>query len=444
MRKGVPFAGPLPTDNVHPGPQGYKQYAANAAKLIAGGTPSRGDSGVVTDPALAADINAAPASGAPIPLDGARQPSPPDQLTGQPPALGGPKQPQGATPAPSPPPGMMDLSKAESELARQHAQTVSNLTSDPRGADNPTALAHALQKADVQFRSKQMALTAQKQAITEARNATADQYVQRMMKGPIDPTIVDQIAADQNLDLSTRENLWRIYQQHTKQTAEGDLAKYGPKFFDYYKRVTADSSDPNKIRDPSQIYALAAPQEDGSQGLTLAGADKLTAELRAAKVPENVGDKKMQDGALAYAKHQLSFEFEIGNFKMRDPKGEDAFNVGFLPAFFKYYEAGITEGKSPAELMDKKNLDNLLQPFRRTPAQLAKDQLEAGVEAGGTTGAAQANEPPAGAAAYLKTHPELRDAFEQKYGPGTASAILGAPPVPTAPAVPVPAPPMAQ
>lgn len=39
---GVPFAGPLPTDNVHPGPQGYRDYAAGAVKLIPTGPAALG------------------------------------------------------------------------------------------------------------------------------------------------------------------------------------------------------------------------------------------------------------------------------------------------------------------------------------------------------------------------------------------------------------------
>lgn len=286
----------------------------------------------------------------------------------------------GSTPPVAPPPGMADLANTEAELARQHARTIANLAADPRGADNPTAFAHAMQKADVEFRSRQMAITAQKQAIIEARNAAADGYVQRMMKGPIDPSLVTQMADDQHLDASSRENLYRLYEAHTKQTADGDTAKYGTKFFDYYKRVTAPDGDPNKIRDPSQIYALAVPKEDGSQDLTLAGVDKLKSELQSARSPERVGETKMRDGAVSYAKHQLSFEADYGTFKLRDPKGEDIFNISFLPAFYQYYEKGIAEGKTPAELLKKENIDSLISPLKRTDAQRARDMIEGGVD----------------------------------------------------------------
>jgi hypothetical protein len=221
-----------------------------------------------------------------------------------------------------------------------------------------------------------MAISAQKQAITIARNSAADGYVQRMMKGPIDPSIVGEIAADPHLDRETRTNLWSVYGAHTRSSAEGDIAKYGPKFFDYYRRVTAGDTDPDKIRDPAQLYALAAPKEDGSQELTLAGVDKLRQELIASHAPEKVGDVETRKGFLAYAKHQLSFEADYGMFKLRDPMGEDAFNIGFLPAFFSKFEA------LPPEQKTKENLDKLIEPFKRTPQDMMRDRLAAGAEGG--------------------------------------------------------------
>lgn len=382
------------------------------------GAPAKGGAAAAvnenTDPALNGEINAAPNAGE-TPLDGPA----PDQMVGA-----------GTIPPPAKPPGMQDLANAEAELARQHAQTITALENDPRAPSNPAALAHALQKADVTFRSRQMAITAQKQSITEARNAAADGYVQRMMKGEVSPDLVQQVAADPYLDTQTRENLWRVYEAHTKQAADGDAAKYGPKFFDYYQRVTAPDGDPNKIRDPSQVYALAVPKADGSQDLTLAGVDKLRQELQASSSPERVGDTKMREGALAYAKHQLSFEADYGTFKIPDPKGQDAFNIGFLPAFFGYYEKGITAGKSPTELLSREKLDTLIAPFKRSPADLARDRLSAGTDAGAAQQSAASGPPPA-AVSYLQAHPELRDAFDQKYGAGTAAKMLSGAPAPS-------------
>lgn len=51
QKQGVPFAGPLPTDNIHPAPQGYRQYAASAAKLIPTGPAGDQVVGQSTPPA---------------------------------------------------------------------------------------------------------------------------------------------------------------------------------------------------------------------------------------------------------------------------------------------------------------------------------------------------------------------------------------------------------
>jgi hypothetical protein len=52
QQHGVPFAGPLPTNDVHPSPQGYKDYAQKAAQLIA--APQGTDQVVGAQPAPAA------------------------------------------------------------------------------------------------------------------------------------------------------------------------------------------------------------------------------------------------------------------------------------------------------------------------------------------------------------------------------------------------------
>src|SRR6185437_10196725 len=100
--------------------------------------------------------------------------------------------------------------------------------------------------------------------------------------------------------------------------------------------------------------------------------------------PEGEAESKMKAGALAYAKHQLSFEQDFGTFKLRDPRGEDAFNVGFLPAFYQAYDAGIKAGKTPGQLLSKDSpdfiVDKVMAPFKRSPAQFLKDRLDAGGE----------------------------------------------------------------
>ncbi len=53
---GVPFAGPLPTDNVHPGPEGYRNYARQATRLAGGGETAPGSVATERAPTRQGDV----------------------------------------------------------------------------------------------------------------------------------------------------------------------------------------------------------------------------------------------------------------------------------------------------------------------------------------------------------------------------------------------------
>jgi hypothetical protein len=364
-------------------------------------------------------------------VTGGAQPPQGGQLVGAPVS----DNPPTTTPPVSPAPGMADLANAEAELARNHANTIMRLNSDPELANNPNAHIKALALEDRNNREKQVALTASRMALTEGRNAAADGYVQQMMKGPLDPQIIQQIADDPKLDATTRENLWRVYAAHTKNTADGDTAKYGPAFFDNFQKIHLPDDDPNKIRDPSQLYALATPKADGSQDLTLAGVDKLTAELKSGAKPETTAESAVRLATIEYAKKQMVLEYPDFS-SMKDSKGEASFNIGFVPQFYKYWDDGIKAGKTPQQLADRKAIDDMITPLLRNPAELLRDQLNAADAAR----SAPQQGPPAPvvvtptspAALYLRANPDSRGDFDKRYGAGSADRILGATPPPAA------------
>jgi hypothetical protein len=329
------------------------------------------------------------------------------------------------------PPGMAGLAQAEAELARSHAATVANLTSDPRGAANPTALAHALQKADTEFRSKQMALTAQKQALTEQRNAAADSYVQEMMKGPIDPGILERMRQDGRLDLQTRENLWHAYEAHTKNNAEGDAVKYGAKFFETYSRITAGSDDPNKVRDPAEIYRMAVPKEDGSQDLTLAGADKLVTELKNNKASWGENLQKQRDQLKAAVKPLIDKSNPL--MGKIDESGE--LNLGrFMWDLDQKVKQAIEEKKDPTELLNPNTYaqnPGLLAPYQKSLQQSLKDKT-ASLSGQGVAAPA----PSAGSVGIKPRQPgETVTDYMKRIGGGIAP-VMPAPMQPAAPIAP--------
>jgi hypothetical protein len=252
----------------------------------------------------------------------------------------------------------------------------------------------------------------QKEAAEKAGNG----YVQQMLKDPtqVDPTA---IANDPNLKYEQKLQLTDRLNAALAGKGQGhDIQTYGPGFYDALRAVHAAPDDPSRITDPSQLWGMAGP----GGGLTVAGVDKLTTEINGKRSsPEGEAESKMKAGALAYAKHQLSFEADYGTFKIPDPKGQDAFNVGFLPAFYQAYDAGIKAGKSPSQLLSKDSpdfiVDKVMQPFKRSPAERLKDQLDAGLEptAGDKGAAAALAKPPAIALPALG---EERDGYKFKGG----------------------------
>lgn len=171
----------------------------------------------------------------------------------------------------------------------------------------------------------------------------------------------------------------RIVTANTK-TSDHDVKTYGTGFHDLFNRVHAPAGDENRISDVTQLYPLVGDK------LTIAGLDKLRGEISGRGTPEGTAVGEMKKAAVAYAKHMLSFEADYGTFKIPDPKGMDAFNVGFLPAFYAAYDAGIAAGKTPYQLLSKDSpdfiVDKVAAPFKRPANQEMQDRIAAGAISG--------------------------------------------------------------
>lgn len=371
--KGVPFAGPLPTNDVHPGPAGYKQYADAAAKLI--------------QPAGTPDQVAAPRA-TPVPA--------------------APQDPA------SQPPGMAELANAEAELARNHARTIANLADNPRGAENPEAYQRAIQQAQTQFHARQTALTAQKQAITEARAASADGYTQRMLKGQVDPSIIQQVADDPHLDAESRIKLQSFYNSLVNKPMPSAAVSHAGAA-ELLNRIRLPDSDPARITDTKPLYdAVIAGQIDkGDFEFTMR-------EFNNIRAPGGETLARVKNDFLNGMKSEIDRSGVLPGLP-NDGRGRRKFYE-----FQHYVDRRVGEmrdsKKSPFDLFDPEKPDYLgkpeaLKPYRRSMTEAMSDfttDMGGGVQATSAFGAAPVFDPSkvnslADLQAAVKKDPSLRD-----------------------------------
>jgi hypothetical protein len=248
---------------------------------------------------------------------------------------------------------------------------------------NEIAAARAYVKTyfDTEIMAEELKATQQKQQNEQA----TDGYIKLINEGQITPATLGQINADPNLSAAAREHLYDAAMAASSSEVSAKKKAYGPGFWDAYKGVTAPPGDPNRIMDLDALVRRAGPDGD----LTLAGVDQLSKTMKEMAKPENAAEAEMKRSAMAYAKSQLSFEFQIGDFKQPDPKGMDAFNVNFIPSFYKAFDEGIKAGKTPYQLLSRDSndfiVDKLVSIYKRTDAQMMADKMAAGLEVGNTS-----------------------------------------------------------
>lgn len=111
---------------------------------------------------------------------------------------------------------------------------------------------------------------------------------------------------------------------------------------------------------------------------------------------------------------------------MPDQQGKERF-YEFMTAFDQKAAAYRASGKDPGDLLDPSKPEYQGKPEAVKPyiGPLARKLQDALAGAAGTPGAGGG--PPAAAIGYLQAHPELRGAFDQKYGAGAAEKALAGP-----------------
>ena len=232
---------------------------------------------------------------------------------------------------------------------------------------------HAIlnQQKDLMNIERQMALDNKIQ--TENAEHAGNAIVEQMIK---DPTKVDpaMIASDPSLKFEQKLALNNMLQTYLTKP-KGDLLAdtYGTGFVSTMNRVLAPEGDPTRITDPTDLWKMAAANKD----LSPSGIGQLTSMIEGRRTPDGEAASKIQTSAMNYAKQQLSFEMQIGSFSLKDPEGQKAYDIGFVPAFLKYWNDGLKAGKTSYELADKDAVDKVIQPFKRSPAQQTADMVNA-------------------------------------------------------------------
>lgn len=163
------------------------------------------------------------------------------------------------------------------------------------------------------------------------------------------PTLTGrQILNDPVLTKDAKEKLFNI---KTTQGG-GDKADktYGPGFYKLYQQVHAADNDPNRVTDPTSLYAHVGPTGD----LTVAGVDKLVAEIQGRKTPEGVSEGEMKSQFFKTAKAQISGSDE--GLHIHDPKGDQLY-LKFMAQALPAYDAGRKAGKSAVQLLNPDSPD---------------------------------------------------------------------------------------
>ena len=252
-------------------------------------------------------------------------------------------------------------------------------------AGNPRLQAQALAKVQQRF-------AIQKRETQENYEKAANPLVTQM---GIDPTKIDQVKdiamnpafnSAQKLDMMNA--LSKRLADYNSDGGDKDAKTYGQGFWGYYRAVTADSSDPGRITDPS-VLVKAAGQPGG---LTMAGVEKLQSVLAGRRTPEGDAEVQMQKTLMQAARQQLVAPDAFGQ---RDPKGEERL-LAFQASAFSAIDAAKKGGATAADIYSPdspKYVGKSISSFKRTPAQITKDLMDANADPT-EAGAAPAPEQP--------------------------------------------------
>ena len=185
------------------------------------------------------------------------------------------------------------------------------------------------------------------------------------------PTIpARDIWNNSKLTLAAKEKLYNVKMA----LGGGEKAEktYGPGFYKIYQQVHAADNDPNRITDPTSLYNHVGPNGD----LTVAGVDKLVAEIQGRKTPEGVSEGEMKTQFFKTARGEISGSDE--GLHIKDPKGDQLY-LKFMAQALPAYDAGRKAGKSATQLLNPDSPDYIgksIETFKRPMDQWFGDVVQ--------------------------------------------------------------------
>lgn len=159
---------------------------------------------------------------------------------------------------------------------------------------------------------------------------------------------------------------------HSSGGSNKDMREYGKGFYDLFKAVHAETDDPNKINNITQLQSHVGADGD----ITIAGYDKLVGELKGKNTPEGDAEGLMKRQFFANAKSQISGADE--GWHIRDPKGEELY-LKFMAQALPAYETGKSSGKTTTQLLNPDSPDyigNSIKTFKRPPNIWMSDMMQ--------------------------------------------------------------------
>lgn len=179
-----------------------------------------------------------------------------------------------------------------------------------------------------------------------------------------------QILNDPTLTKEAKEKLFNV--KASTSGVNGADKTYGPGFTALYQKVHAADTDPNRITDPTSLYSHVGPKGD----LTVAGVDKLVAEIQGRRTPEGVAEGEMKSQFFKTAKAQISGSDE--GLHIHDPKGDQLY-LKFMAQALPAYDAGRKAGKSAVQLLNPDSPDYIgksINTFKRPMDQWFGDVVQ--------------------------------------------------------------------